>query len=46
MTAESPVKLARIAVFCGSATPPDTRYMDLARKVGATLAARGIGVLM
>ncbi|MCB2052136.1 MAG: TIGR00730 family Rossman fold protein, partial [Novosphingobium sp.] len=37
--------MARIAVFCGSATPPDTRYMDLARKVGATLAARGIGVV-
>ncbi|MGB7372588.1 TIGR00730 family Rossman fold protein [Pontixanthobacter sp.] len=35
----------RIAVYCGSATPGDTRYMELARTVGATLAQRGIGVV-
>jgi uncharacterized protein (TIGR00730 family) len=35
----------RIAVYCGSATPADPRYMDLAREVGTTLAARGIGVV-
>jgi uncharacterized protein (TIGR00730 family) len=35
----------RIAVYCGSATPADPRYMDLAREVGATLASRGIGVV-
>jgi uncharacterized protein (TIGR00730 family) len=35
----------RIAVYCGSATPPDARYMTLAREVGAMLAQRGIGVV-
>jgi uncharacterized protein (TIGR00730 family) len=35
----------RIAVYCGSATPADPRYMDLAREVGSTLAERGIGVV-
>jgi uncharacterized protein (TIGR00730 family) len=38
-----PVK--RIAVYCGSATPADARYMDLAREVGETLAKRGIGIV-
>lgn len=37
--------MKRIAVYCGSATPDDPRYMDLAREVGATLARRGIGVV-
>ena len=37
--------MKRIAVYCGSATPADPRYMDLAREVGTTLAARGIGVV-
>jgi uncharacterized protein (TIGR00730 family) len=37
--------IKRIAVYCGSATPADPRYMDLAREVGAALAARGIGVV-
>ena len=37
--------MKHIAVYCGSATPDDTRYMELARKVGATLAQRGIGVV-
>ncbi|MXO56210.1 LOG family protein [Pontixanthobacter gangjinensis] len=37
--------MKRLAVYCGSATPEDPRYMDLARDVGATLAQRGIGVV-
>lgn len=39
----SPMK--RVAVYCGSATPEDTRYIDLARDVGRGLAERGIGVV-
>jgi uncharacterized protein (TIGR00730 family) len=35
----------RLAVYCGSATPADPRYLDSARTVGRTLAARGIGVV-
>lgn len=35
----------RLAVYCGSATPEDPRYIELAREVGATLAERGIGVV-
>lgn len=35
----------RLAVYCGSATPADPRYMELAREVGRTLAERGIGVV-
>jgi uncharacterized protein (TIGR00730 family) len=35
----------RLAVYCGSATPADTRYIELAREVGRTLAERGIGVV-
>ena len=37
--------MKRIAVYCGSATPADGRYVALAREVGATLAKRGIGVV-
>jgi uncharacterized protein (TIGR00730 family) len=37
--------MKRLAVYCGSATPADPRYIELARTVGATLAARGIGVV-
>jgi len=37
--------MKRIAVYCGSATPADPRYMELARAVGETLARRGIGVV-
>ncbi len=37
--------MKRIAVYCGSATPADERYMALARRVGDTLARRGIGVV-
>ncbi len=35
----------RIAVYCGSASPGDPRYLELARFVGAELAQRGIGVV-
>jgi uncharacterized protein (TIGR00730 family) len=35
----------RLAVYCGSASPEDPRYIDLAREVGEALAARGIGVV-
>lgn len=37
--------MKRIAVYCGSASPADPRYVALAREVGTTLAARGIGVV-
>lgn len=37
--------MKRLAVYCGSATPADPRYMELARAVGRTLAERGIGVV-
>lgn len=37
--------MKRIAVFCGSATPPDHRYVALARDVGESLARRQIGVV-
>ncbi|MFC0588826.1 TIGR00730 family Rossman fold protein [Novosphingobium aquiterrae] len=37
--------MKRLAVYCGSATPADPRYVDLARDVGAELARRGIGVV-
>lgn len=35
----------RLAVYCGSASPSDPRYINCARDVGATLAKRGIGVV-
>lgn len=35
----------RLAVYCGSATPEDPRYIELAHHVGITLAQRGIGVV-
>ncbi|MEP7222712.1 MAG: TIGR00730 family Rossman fold protein [Novosphingobium sp.] len=37
--------MKRLAVYCGSATPADPRYIELARSVGQTLARRGIGVV-
>ena len=37
--------MKRLAVYCGSASPADPRYVDLARQVGAELARRGIGVV-
>lgn len=37
--------LNRLAVYCGSASPGDPRYIQLAYDVGAGLAERGIGVV-
>ena len=37
--------MKRLAVYCGSATPADPRYVALAAEVGAELARRGISVV-
>ena len=37
--------MKRLAVYCGSASPADPRYIELAHEVGAELARRGIGVV-
>jgi len=37
--------LRRLAIYCGSATPPDPRFVELVRDVGTSLAKRGIGVV-
>ena len=37
--------MKRLAVYCGSATPADPRYVALAREVGEELAGRAIGVV-
>ncbi len=37
--------MKRLAVYCGSATPADPRYVELARDVGRGLAERGVGVV-
>ena len=37
--------MKRLAVYCGSATPADPAYIDLARAVGTALATRGIGLV-
>ncbi|MEM9310784.1 MAG: TIGR00730 family Rossman fold protein [Pseudomonadota bacterium] len=37
--------MKRLAVYCGSASPADPRYVELAEDVGAALAQRGIGVV-
>ena len=37
--------MKRLAVYCGSASPADPRYLELAATVGRTLAERGIGVV-
>lgn len=39
----SPIR--RLAVYCGSASPENPRYEELAMEVGHELAARGIGVV-
>ncbi len=38
-------QMKRLAVYCGSASPEDPRYLKLATEVGAGLAERGIGVV-
>ena len=37
--------MKRLAVYCGSASPADPRYLELATEVGRTLADREIGVV-
>ena len=37
--------MKRLAVYCGSASPEDPRYVELARAVGDELARRDIGVV-
>ena len=37
--------IRRLAVYCGSASPDDPRYVALARETGEVLARRGIGVV-
>lgn len=37
--------MRRLAVYCGSASPADPRYLGVARQVGDALARRGIGVV-
>lgn len=37
--------MKRLAVYCGSATPADARFIDNAREVGRKLAENGIGVV-
>ncbi len=37
--------MKRLAVYCGSATPADPVFIESARMVGRTLAARGIGLV-
>ncbi len=37
--------MKRIAIYCGSATPADPRYLALAHDVGEGLARAGIGVV-
>lgn len=37
--------MRRLAVYCGSATPADGRYITLATEVGRSLAERGIGIV-
>lgn len=37
--------MKRLAVYCGSASPEDPRYIELAYDVGKALAARGIGTV-
>ncbi len=38
-------RLSALAIYCGSATPADPFYMEMARQVGAWLAGRGITVV-
>jgi uncharacterized protein (TIGR00730 family) len=37
--------MKRLAVYCGSATPADPRFIACAQEVGAGFAARGIGLV-
>jgi uncharacterized protein (TIGR00730 family) len=37
--------MKRLAIYCGSATPRDPRFVEVAATVGRVLAERGIGVV-
>jgi uncharacterized protein (TIGR00730 family) len=37
--------MKRLAVYCGSASPENVRYEELAMEIGEALALRGIGVV-
>lgn len=37
--------MKRLAIYCGSATPADPFFLQLAKDTGRTLAERGIGVV-
>jgi uncharacterized protein (TIGR00730 family) len=39
------VDIRAVCVFCGSSTPPDARYQDAARALGALMARSGIGLV-
>jgi uncharacterized protein (TIGR00730 family) len=39
------VDLRAVCVFCGSSTPPDTRYRDAARALGTLMARSGIDLV-
>jgi len=38
-------QIRRVAIYCGSASPEDPRYEELAMDIGEALALRGIGVV-
>ena len=38
-------QIRRVAVYCGSASPENPRYEELAMEIGEALARRGIGVV-
>src|SRR6187399_1503861 len=38
-------QIRRLAVYCGSASPENARYEELAMEIGDALARRGIGVV-
>jgi uncharacterized protein (TIGR00730 family) len=40
-----PPRMERICVFCGSSSGSNPLYLDLARRLGQTLARRGIGLV-
>ena len=37
-------QIRRVAVYCGSASPENPRYEELAMEIGEALALRGIGI--
>jgi uncharacterized protein (TIGR00730 family) len=39
------VAITSLCVFCGSSTPPDPRYREMARSLGTLVATRGISLI-